>query len=296
MLANGLRRGSNLLKRLRRRLRSPLAEYRFVISDWTELGDVKRSAAVLDTMRFSNKLTPQLRDGPDVQRVVVVAPHPDDEVIGPGGTVLKLCDAGCDVTVVYVTDGDPVATTPDRRQEAEAVARTLGFTPKFLGARAGAIPVDDRGVEALAEAIMEARPEAVLVPFVLDDNDDHRRVNQLLWRALRSNRLPPSIELWTYQVYSSLPGNVVVDITDYAERKAQAIRLYASQVAKRDWAHFALGLNAFNLRFLRGTNEPRYAEMFFVVPGAQYAELCDAYFLPDPSACYYWPGYRADAS
>ena len=292
MMADALRRGSNLLKRLRRRLRSPLREYRFVISDWTELGDAPRSAAVLDTMQFSRKLRPQLRNGPEARRVVVVAPHPDDEVIGPGGTVLRLVDAGCDVTVVYVTDGESGPAAADRRREAEGVAQTLGYTPKFLGVRARHIPMDEQVIEALATAIMEARPEAVLVPFVLDDNDDHRRVNQLLWQGLRSGRIPASTELWAYQVYSALPGNVIVDITSHAERKAQAIRLYASQVAKRDWAHFALGLNAFNLRFLRGSNEPKYLEMFFVAPGRQYAELCDAYFLPDPRVCYYSHRYR----
>jgi hypothetical protein len=89
---------------------------------------------------------------------------------------------------------------------------------------------------------------------------------------------------------------VVVDITDQATRKAEAMRHYASQMAKRDWAHFALGLNAFNLRLLPATNRAAYAEAFFVLPISEYVELCRDYFAGDAAPCYLSPGYREQQS
>ena len=101
---------------------------------------------------------------------------------------------------------------------------------------------------------------------------------------------PPKATIWAYQVYTTLIPNVVVDITDVADDKASTIRLWASQIEKRDWAHYMLGLNAFNCRLLGGP-APRYAETFFVLPIGDYAELCATYFTT-PATAYYTPAYR----
>src|SRR5882672_12710689 len=67
------------------------------------------------------------------QRVLVVAPHPDDEVIAVGGTLALHQRAGSDVLVLFVTLDKPAADgSIPRRGEAERVARLLGFDHRFL--------------------------------------------------------------------------------------------------------------------------------------------------------------------
>ncbi len=235
----------------------------------------------------------EVRRRPKASRIAVIAPHPDDEVIGPGGTLLRAIADGAAVTCVYVTDGDEWAEgAAARHREALDVAARLGFRAMFLGEAASAIRCDEKAAKRLSNMIRGIAPDVLFVPFILDDNDDHRRVNELLFAALRRDLLPVGLELWAYSVYAPLPGNAAVDISDVAERKAAAIRLYATQAAKRDWAHFALGVNAVNSRLLPGRLGVRHVESFFVMPLRDYAEVCAAYFEPDPSPCYLWEPYR----
>jgi N-acetylglucosamine malate deacetylase 1 len=226
-------------------------------------------------MRFAGQIEPQPMEGPVAKEIVVIAPHPDDEVIGPGGTLIRAARAGRRVTVVFVTSGSAQAAAV-RESEARACAARWGFEARFLQTAERAIDVSSVA-RGLTEVIEEKKPGAIFIPFLLDDHDDHRRVNECLLQAAAIG-LQSRPEVWAYQVYTPLPGNVVVDITDVAERKAEAIRSYASQILRRDWAHFALGLNAFNCRFLPPSGKAGYAECFFVVPMPDYVELCRRYF------------------
>jgi hypothetical protein len=117
----------------------------------------------------------------------------------------------------------------------------------------------------------------VLCPFVLDDNDDHRYANALLLSAVGRGALSGVEEIWAYQVYSIVPGNVLVPLGDFAARKAAAIRLYESQSAIRDWATFALGLNAVNARFTPRSCRDPHVEAFMVLPVARYLDVVAAF-------------------
>jgi LmbE family N-acetylglucosaminyl deacetylase len=265
---------ARLLRRLERFAMGRRA-YKWVLRDWLPAGDLAAARDVLGTMRFSGRIEPQLSEGPVAEEIVVIAPHPDDEVIGPGGTLIRAARAGCRITVVFVTSGNS-HDAGMRESESQACAAKCGFEARFLRAAERAIDVS-AAARGIAEVIEEKRPGAIFIPFLLDDHDDHRRVNESLLQAAVAG-LQTRPEVWAYQVYTPLPGNIAVDITDVAEHKAEAIRSYASQMQRRDWAHFALGLNAFNCRFLPPGRKGGYAECFFVVPMPDYIELCRRYF------------------
>lgn len=253
---------------------STRAAYRFVLRDLRPVLEMPQAALLLETKRFSQLIRPVPMHGPSARRVVVVAPHPDDDIFGPGGTLLHLAAAGVSIRTIYVTDG----TTRDPAQlrgEAMEACRAIAAEPVFLGLPLRNIPLDAASVERFRSAIAGFTPDAIFIPFLLDDHDDHRRVNELLQRAFPSGGL--SAEVWAYQVYSSLPPNVVVDITDVAERKRDLVRLWRHANGERNWAHFVLGTNAANCRHIAGTGEI-YAETFFVVPGREYLDLCARYF------------------
>ncbi len=265
---------ARLLRRLER-LTMGRRAYKWIVRDWLPPGDLRAASAVLGTMRFIRQIEPQPMAGPAARDILVLAPHPDDEVIGPGGTLIRAARAGQKVSVLFVTSGKGEEAA-ERVAEARMCCASLGFEATYLGGIAGQIGILDPA-RAIAEVVARIRPGAIFVPFVLDDHADHRRVNEVLLHALAGAKSADA-EIWAYQVYSPLPGNVVVDVTDVIGAKADAIRIYRSQMAHRDWAHFALGLNAFNCRLLQGVGGARYAESFFVVPSGEYVEICRQYF------------------
>jgi len=276
------------LKRLERFLLARRS-YKFSLHSWTPIQDVELAADLLRTMRFGRTLEPLVLDAPRLGRILVIAPHTDDETIGPGGSLIKAISAGAHVTVLYITTNVPEV---DSRIEATEASRKAGYDIDFLGLSPSRISLD--AAPLLAARITAARPDFLYIPFMLDDNNDHRRTNELLLAASRISPLNPQIEVWAYQVYGVLPMNVIVDITDVAERKADLIRCWRTQSQRRDWAHYALGMNAFNSRFLGKGPQKRFGEAFFVVPIADYVELCGHYFAA-PSRAYH-PSYDAKAS
>lgn len=267
-------------------------EYRFVFTDWRKIGDLNRSAAVLDTLRFNDLIRPTLTDPAAGGSVTLLAPHPDDEALGAGGTLLTLRDRGTPLRIVFLTDGEAEPGATRRREEAGASAAELGAEAVFIGLPADAMPVDETACRRLAEAIGPC--DRLFLPFLLDDNDDHRRTSELIWRCYQRDLLVPGLQIWGYQVYTPIPANVLVDISPLAERKAALIRLHQSQMQTRDWAHFSLGLNAFNIRLVRGPQKRtiRYVESWVVMSLPAYADLCRSYFEPDATACYRNPAYR----
>ena len=270
MIGKVLRRLENLVAGRR--------AFKFLVREWTELGDLDRLAAALATQRFSANLRPVVMEGPAAKRIAVIAPHPDDEVIGPGGTLIRAIRGGAAVHVLYLTNADG-ETGEARAADAAASSASLGYVTEFLGYAADRLPVDEDAARRLGERLCAHRPQAVLVPFLSDDHPDHRRASELLLMAERGGVLPCDFEVWAYQVYGSVLPNVVVDITDVAEGKAEAIRLWRnSAMRSRDWAHYALGMNAYHSRLLPATSEARWAETFLVLPKAEYIALCAAYY------------------
>ncbi len=247
--------------------------YRWSLRSWFVPGDVAASQILLRTFRPSRMLRPEPVAAPRGERILLVAPHPDDESIGAGGTLLLAADADSSVDILFLTTGR-THEREVRRDEALAVCRTAGFSGAFAEKDADAIDVE-AAARALVARLGERQFDTLFVPFFLDDHDDHRRANEVLLRALvvgpGDMSLPRTV--WAYHVYGPGPMNCIVDIGDVVTRKRELIACHRSQMAGRDWAHFALGLNAVLSRFLPGNPAPGYAEGFMVLPLEEYLDL-----------------------
>lgn len=270
----------NRLKSLAKRVEALIwsrKRYKFLLSDWTRWPDLDVSAELFKTMRFSRSLSPLVLPPPGEKKILVVAPHPDDEAIGPGGTLIAATIRGASVTVLYVTDGTENDRS-DRVRESDRVCQSKDWNHERCGALAGQIFDVETHAEHLAEIIKRTGAQILMLPFVLDDNDDHRRVNQfLLHSAFENLNSPP--EVWAYQVYSAVSPNVIVDITGHARSKANLIEFYQSQFRSRNWSNFSLGLNAWMSRFLPGSGgAERWAEAYLVLPFSDYRAMVKKYF------------------
>lgn len=248
-----------------------------LLRDWSRPRDLDALMHLLATQRFTEQLAPVVSSGPTAARILVLAPHPDDDTLGAGGMLLLARQRGAAVHVVYMTSGeaDPQSDTARARErEAAAVTSVIGATAEYWRYPTRSIPLDPSATNRLHAAFARIRPQAVVLPFLADDHPDHRQTAMLFAAAFRD--APPDADVWTYQVYSSILPTAVVDITDVMDEKLALVRRWESQLAKRDWMHYIQGVNAVQSRFLP-TRSARYAEAFFVVPAAEYVALCERY-------------------
>lgn len=195
--------------------------------------------------------------------VVVVAPHPDDEWIGPGGTLLLHRARGERVRVVVVTDGtsDGGAATPAERSalaklrgdESRAFAAAIGATVELLGHKdGGRAREEDLGVVVpqLAAILARERPGVVYAPHRDEVHGDHHVVAIAASRALAQWQrdeaaVARACELWSYEIWGTLTPEVVVDVSPVIGRKFELARCFPSQLRHTAIVHCFGGLNAY---------------------------------------------------
>lgn len=86
-------------------LRAQRGPYRYLIRKWANISDVDLAAKVMSTEFFRRELTPVSLPISNANTILVLAPHPDDEVIGAGGALLLASKAGVRIDVLYLMDG-----------------------------------------------------------------------------------------------------------------------------------------------------------------------------------------------
>ena len=214
---------------------------------------------------------------PEGRRVLVIAPHMDDEAIPCAGTLLQLIAAGAEVHVAFVSDSSAGLQDPAlaaqligvRRAEARAVSDFLGFTQIHeLGfPDSQLVRHEDAIATRLVETLAQTKPDLVLTPFPTDAHSDHMACASSVASAMQRARCDGTI--LAYEVWTPLWPNVAVNITAEAEKKSLAIRLYASQIADRDYAAAALGLN----RYRGLAHAVEFAEAFYRCERHEYARI-----------------------
>ncbi len=265
------------MRRIMKRIETFLAgrkAYKWAQKTMLAAADLDALRDLMDSTRLKRTMSPYFLEAPAGSRIVVLAPHPDDESIGPGGTLLQASRAGADISVVFLTSGG-AGNEERREQEARKACNRLPADPVFLRLEEGGIDIG-RAAHDLARFLRANPSDVIFLPFLADDHADHRAANRVLMAAMESVDLSRT-EVWAYQVYSSLYANVAVDITDRIEEKCDLIRCHESQFKARDWAHYARGLGAFNSRLATGA-KPKYLEVFFVVPAHEYRSLLERFY------------------
>jgi LmbE family N-acetylglucosaminyl deacetylase/glycosyltransferase involved in cell wall biosynthesis len=183
-------------------------------------------------------------------RAIVLAPHPDDEVFGCGGAIMRHVARGETVQVVIVTDGafDTVSDTPDysrqRQLESMAAADILGYgEPVFWHYPDRALRYGERLVGEIIAVIEAYRADLVYAPSVFEMHPDHRALGMAAMEAVR--RMGSSLRLAAYEVGIPLMPNLLLDISDLAERKQAAMRCFVSQNEKQRYDLDIAALNRY---------------------------------------------------
>ena len=199
--------------------------------------------------------------------VLVIAPHPDDESLGCGGTLCKHAARGDRVVVTYVTSGElglkhlsREKAWAIRESEARRAVGVLGGAAvEFLRlpdwSVADHVP---RAARLLRPIVEREKPALVYLPHAREWHPDHRAALRVLRAACRGgNGLP---EVLAYEVWTPLPEHDhVEDITAEMPKKLRALRAHRSQLNQFDYVRAVKGLNQFRGELAA---KCRYAEVF----------------------------------
>jgi len=198
---------------------------------------------------------------------LVIAPHPDDESLGCGGTLCKHAARGDRVVVVYVTSGElglkhlaREKAWAIREGEARRAAKVLGVAAiEFL--RLPDWSVDDhvaRAARLLRPILDREKPARVYLPHPREWHPDHRAALRVLRAACRASTVRP--EALAYEVWTPLcEYDRVEDITAELPKKLRALRAHRSQLMQFDYVRAVRGLNQFRGELAA---KCRYAEVF----------------------------------
>ena len=150
---------------------------------------------------------------------VVFAPHPDDETLGCGGTIVRMIEGGGSVEVVFMTDGrrshrglmDEEELARLRQEEGLEACRRLGIPRRnvhFLGIHNGRLAEGREAALASVGGILRsAAPERVFVPYGRDPpvgSTDHRETYSIVLKALAGLPEPPAVleyPIWYWQIW-----------------------------------------------------------------------------------------------
>ncbi len=183
--------------------------------------------------------------------ILVVAPHPDDETFGCGGTLLKAGRAGVRTHWLILTEmtesaGYSTERMTTREREIEAVSQAFGFQSVHrLGYETAALDAAPIGeiVKAISDIFAEVQPSDVYLPFPGDAHTDHKISFDAALSCTKWFRAPYIRRVLAYETLSETDivrrpagpdfiPSLYENITDWSEEKRSIIELYGEEVGE----------------------------------------------------------------
>ncbi len=182
------------------------------------------------------------------KNVLVVAPHPDDELLGCGGTVLKYIDKGFNVAWLICTEPQAGGQWSDdfiskRKKDIKEVSKLINFSEvfelKLPTAMLDSIEMSDV-VARFSNVFNLYKPNVILTPHRGDVHTDHRVIFDAVNASSKWFRHPSVEEIYAYETPSETEfnykssnifnPNVFIDITKYLDKKIEALQIYDTEI------------------------------------------------------------------
>ena len=207
-------------------------------------------------------------------KVLVFAPHNDDEVLGVGGTIIKYAKAGHSVYVCEVTD----CRNDVLREEAKKAHELMGVEESIF---CNLPPVELKTLspkqinKSIAEVVERIKPEIVFIPFIGDMHIDHKEVTESVLVAVRPVNDCSVHTVYMYETLSETGWNIPnsertfspntwIDITNEIDKKIEAMECYKTQIKQYPNPRSSDGIRA--LAMYRGSTVGiRFAESFMLI-------------------------------
>lgn len=172
--------------------------------------------------------------------IFCIVAHPDDEIVGMGGTILKYLDEGKKVITIIFSYGQ---RSHPHLKEKIIIKTRIGETKKldeilkrksvFLGLEEGKIKEQAEKFDVtkkIANLVKKYKPKKIYTLVSNDPHPDHRAVNQIVDQVIREMKYKG--EFLTFEVWNIINESspmVYVDITDYFKKKLELMKIYESQ-------------------------------------------------------------------
>ena len=210
---------------------------------------------------------------------MVISPHPDDEVLGTGGTLLRRKAEGSSTAWIIVTEmskenGYDDKTINQRNIEIEKITKLFGFSEVYkLGLPTTKLDTLNLGdiVAKFSECLKSFKPEELFIPHQFDSHSDHRVVFEAATSCTKWFRYPFIKRILSYETISetnvslntgnAFKPNVYIDISEYLEAKINAMKIYESEIDAFPFPRSEEAIDA--LAKFRGSSSGFYASEAF---------------------------------
>jgi len=218
-----------------------------------------------------------------VNKILIIAPHPDDETIGCGGTLLKHIKQGDKVywliiTSMHIDDGWNIHDIKNREHEIKKVAKEFLFSEvielNYPTTKLDSIPMSDI-VFSISNIMKKIQPSTVYLPNPTDIHTDHQIVFKAGYSCTKSFRYPYVKKILIYETLSEtdfasnvsdrpFSPNIFINIDNYVDKKTDIMKIYNNQIEKRPFPRSIDNIIA--LATLRGSSSNcNFAEGFQLV-------------------------------
>ena len=213
-------------------------------------------------------------------KVAIISAHPDDEILGAGGTLLKHKQKGDEILWIIVTDvktenGFSEERVKSRHEEIKEVSKQMGFS-KTIQLDFPTMSLSSESLNQLIPQISKEftsfEPETIYLPNRSDAHSDHRIVFDAVWACTKSFRYPNIKQVLMYECISETEfapalaertfiPNYFIDITGFENKKDKVMKIYESEIGEHPFPRSTKNMRA--LATFRGaTAGVEYAEAF----------------------------------
>lgn len=211
--------------------------------------------------------------------VLVLAPHPDDEVFGCGGAIAMHAANSVPVHVLILSNGDQQGDSVLRQQESRAAALVLGSgEPEFWDLPDRAIVYRQEWVVQICQLIQTHGIDLIYCPSPYELHPDHRQTAMIATEVLLQIR--NALRIAFYEVSAPLHPNLLLDISQWLPQKKAAIACFASQLQVQGYGEQVLALNRYRTYTLDATVHA--AEAFWLVNANAVAHGTPYWLWPSP--------------
>jgi len=218
-----------------------------------------------------------------MSKVSIIAPHPDDETLGCGGTILKHSANGDSIHWLIITDmtekqGFNSQVIKQRQEEIDSVAQMYRFK-SVHNLNLPTMQLDEISladiINTISKIFLEIKPQTVYLPNRSDVHSDHRTVFHAAWSCCKTFRFPFIRRVLMYEIPSetdfapALPEtaflpNVFSDISQHIDQKIEIMRIYRGEMKEHPFPRSERNIRS--LATVRGaTAGVEYAEAFMLL-------------------------------
>lgn len=214
-------------------------------------------------------------------KVMVVSPHPDDETLGAGGTILRMMAEGhevywLNVTAILNEAQFSKGIIEKRRKQLEEIEDFYHFSGVYhLNMPTTELESVDSGeaIGKIGAIFREVKPELIILPDYNDAHSDHKRVFEWCYACSKVFRFPFIKQVMTMEIISEtdfgspsdpFKPNYYVDITDYMDGKIKAMEIYDTELGESPFPRSIENIKA--MAMLNGARGGvKYAEAFRLI-------------------------------